>query len=255
MGTAGAAALAIFIAGPAFAGESGFDNLLGVDYSHYSVNHGGNANEYGGDVSSMYGFGSFAVQGDGGYHHDDVSDGGGSSNDWDIDGTAFWRGGMGRVGAVVGYDSSDASHSSDDHDTSYGAFGEWYASRWLTAGIKGGAFNGSSDLKGDYLGAEGVGYITPNVSLTVGYDYTHADHAGNENDWSVKGEWLLSERMPIAVYGAYTNSKLGGGGSTVNVFTIGLTYFCGSSGPEPLVERQRTGAEEWGNTFSPAGLK
>ena len=235
---------------------SDFDGLLGVDYSHLNANHGGgNANEYGGDASGMFGLGSaFAVQADGGYHYVDVNHGG-DTNDWNIDGTAFWRGEMGRIGAVVGYDSANASHGSDDHATNYGAFGEWYATPWLTVGVKGGGFSGSRDVDGDYIGAAGTGYIIPDVSLTAGYDYTHVNHEGNENDWSAKGEWLISEQTPLAVYGAYTNSKLSGGGSTVNVFTVGLTYFFESTGPAPLVERQRTGAEEWGNTFSPVGLR
>ncbi|HEY5338992.1 MAG TPA: hypothetical protein VIJ85_12365, partial [Rhizomicrobium sp.] len=73
--------------------------------------------------------------------------------------------------------------------------------------------------------------------------------------WSARAEWLVSERTPIAVYAAYTNSTLSDGGPTINVFSIGLTYFCDPTGPETLVAHQRTGAEEWGNTFDPVGLR
>ena len=248
IGMAGALALAGFFAGPAFA--EGFDGLLDADYAHLSTNHGGgNDNDYGGGATGMFDVGSgFAVQGDGGYHHGD-----GSSSDWNVDGSVFWTGMRGRIGATGGYDSVNGD-GADIHATHYGAFGNWYAMRSITIGVKGGGFSGSGDAKGEYLGAALTGYVTPNFSLQGGYDYTHLDHFGNENDWSARAEYLLSERTPLALYAGYTNSKLSDGGPTTNVFTVGLTYFFGSGRPESLVVRQRTGAEEWGNTFAPTLL-
>jgi hypothetical protein len=255
IGTASALALAACIASPAFAMD-GFNGLLGADYSHISINHGGgNANDYGANATGMFDVGSqFALQADGGYHHLDISNGGGNTNDWNIAGTGFWTGGMGRVGATVGYNSSNGG-GSDVHATNYGAFGNWYATRSITFGIKGGGFNASGNTKGDYAGAALTGYVTPDLSLQGGYDYTHLQHAGNENDWSAKVEYLFSERTPIAIYAGYTDSKIGSGGPTISVFSIGLTYFCDPTGPESLIAHERGGAEQWGNSFGPTLLK
>lgn len=252
--TAGALTLAACITSPVFA-MGGFNGLLGIDYSHLTVNHGGGSgNDYGGAATGMFNLGSpFALQLDGGYHHIDISHGG-NSNDWDVGGTALWTGGMGRVGATVAYDSADGG-GNDVHATNYGAFGEWYAMRALTVGVKGGAFNASGDSNGDYFGGALTGYVMPDFSLRAAYDYTHLQHVGNENDWSVKAEYLLSERTPVSFYLGYTNSKLGSGGPTVSVFSVGLTLYCDPVGPESLEAHQRTGAEQWGNSFGPSLLK
>jgi hypothetical protein len=250
-------ALATCIASPAFATD-GFNGLLGVDYSHLSVNHGGgDANNYGGNLTGMFDLGSqFAVQADGGYHHVELSHGGGNSNDWNGGGTAFWTGDLGRAGATVSYNSTDGNGAGNDgHATNYGAFGNWYALPSITFGVKGGGFSGSSDTKGEYAGAALTGYVTPDFSLQGGYDYTHLQHFGNENDWSARAEYLFSEQTPIAVYAGYTNSKLSDGGPTINVVSIGLTYFFDSTGPESLEAHDRTGAERWGNSFGPTLLK
>src|SRR6202012_3983172 len=110
---------------------------------------------------------------------------GGSINDWNAGGTALFTGGMGRVGATVGYNSASTG-GTDTHATNYGAFGSWYATRFFTLGVKGGAFNSTGDSKGDYFGGAVTGYVVPNFSLRVGYDYTHLQHVGNETDLSVR---------------------------------------------------------------------
>ncbi|HUB85069.1 MAG TPA: hypothetical protein VL971_05205 [Rhizomicrobium sp.] len=254
IGSASALALAACIASPASA-MPGFNGLLGVDYSHLTVNHGGgDGNDYGGAATGMFNLGAqFALQLNGGYHHIDVSHGGGSSNDWDAGGTALWTGGMGRIGANVGYNSASAS-GTEVHATNYGAFGEWYAMGALTVGVKGGAFNATGSTKGDYFGGALTGYVVPDFSLRAGYDYTHLQGAGNESDLSVKAEYLLSERTPFSVYLGYTNSKIGSGGPTVGIFSVGLTFYCDPVGPESLEAHQRRGAEQWGNSFGPALL-
>jgi hypothetical protein len=255
IGTAGAFALAACIVSPALA-ASGFDGLLGVDYSHFSANNGGgSANDYGGSATGMFNLGShFGIQADGGYHHFDAGSGGGNSNNWDAGGTGFWTGRMGRIGVTGGY-TSVSGNGNDIHATNYGAFGDWYATHAITFGVKGGGFSASGDSKGEYGGAALTGYITQNLSLQGGFDYTHIQHVGNEDDLSAKVEYLFSERVPVAIYAGYTNSKITGGGPTINVFLVGLTYFCDSAGPESLVVHQRTGAEEWGNSFGPTLLK
>jgi hypothetical protein len=255
IGTASALVLTACVASPAFA-MAGFNGLLGVDYSHLSVNQGGgSANDFGGAATGMFNVGSqFALQADGGYHYLDASNGGGHSNDWNAGGTALWTGYMGRIGATAGYNSVDGG-GSDAHATNYGAFGDWYAMRALTIGVKGGAFNASGDTKGEYLGGALTGYVTSDFSLQAGYDYTHLQHAGNESDLSVKAEYMFSERMPLSFYAGYTNSKISSGGPTINVFSVGLTFYCDPVGPESLEAHQRAGAEQWGNSFGPSLLK
>lgn len=252
IGSASALVLAVCVAGPA----SAMQGILGVDYSHLSVNHGGgDANNYGLGGTGMFDLGgNFGVQADGGYHHLD-GNGGGSSNNWNVGGAAFWTGMEGRVGATVAY--TDATGGGLDlHATNYGAFGDWYATRSITVGLKGGGFSANHGANGDYLGAALTGYVTQDFSLQGGYDYTHINHAGNENDWTVKAEYLFSERTPISGYIGYTNSKIGSGGPTINVFFLGLTYYCdGGAGPESLAAHQRTGAEQWGTSFGPTLLK
>ncbi len=255
IGTASAIALAACVASPAFAMD-GFNGLVGVDYSHLSVNNGGgDANDYGLGGSGLFNLGSdFGFQADGAYHHLDAN-GGGSSNQWNVGGAALWTGMMGRIGASVSYNDSTGGGLSLQA-TNYGAFGNWYATNGITFGVKGGGFSANHGVDGDYFGAALTGYLNPDLALSGGYDYTHINHAGNENDWSVRAEYLFSQQTPISLWAGYTNSKIGSGGPTINVFSIGLTYYCdGSAGPESLEAHQRTGAEQWGTSFGPTLLK
>ncbi len=255
LGTACALALGAFAA-PAYADMTNFDGALGVDYSHLDANQGGgSANAWGGSGSGVFGLGSnFAAEVDGGYHNTSFSGGGGSVNDWNVDGSIFWRGSMGRVGAVVGYNSLDGN-GNNLNATNYGGFGEWYAGSAFTVGLKGGGFNASGHTNGEYVGLALTGYATPDIAITGGYDYTHLSHVASENDWSLKGEWLISERTPFALYGAYTNSKFSSGGPTINTWTIGLTYYCDPDGRATLVDRMRGGTAQWGTSFGPTILK
>jgi hypothetical protein len=253
LATACAAALAT-IAGPAFAdGMTDFSGILSGDYSNISASHGGGSiNSWGGSGSGMFGLGSnFAAQIDAGYHNYNFS--GGSLNDWNVDGSAFWRGTMGRIGAVVGYNSVSGG-GAHGNVTNYGGFGEWFASSMFTVGLKGGAFTGGGSSGSDYLGAAATFYAMPDLSFTGGYDYDSLGHGGgNANTWSITAEWLVSERTPISIYAGYDNTSLSGGGSSINTWTIGIRLYTDPEGPAPLVERQRSGAETWGPNTGTAG--
>ncbi len=124
----------------------------------------------------------------------------------------------------------------------------------ITFGVKGGGYNGSHDIDGAYAGANLTWYVHQDIALSGGYDYTHLNHAGNENDWTLKAEWLVSERTPFSIYGGYTNSDISHGGPTINTWFAGVRYYFDGDAA-PLVARQRNGAETWGTSFGPTILK
>ena len=241
------------LAGPAFAdGMSDFSGVLSGGYANYSVG-GESINSWGGDGSGMFGLGSnFAGQIDAGYHN--LSASGASIDEWDVGGSVFWRASMGRIGAVVAYDSASGGGASG-HITSYGGFGEWFAGSMFTLGLKGGAISGSGLSGSDYFGAAATFYAMPDLGFTGGYDYDKIGGGGGvtANTWSITGEWLVSEHTPVSVYAGYASTDISSGGPTINTWSIGLKIYTDPEGPAPLVERQRAGAEQWGNTTGPIG--
>lgn len=247
----GAACAALALASaPAFADN--FNGYIGGQYTDFDFNHGGgNVNDEGVNAAGAFNFSpNWALQLGGAYNHTDGHNSNGNS--WNIDGTPFWNLGQGRVGATVGY-TSISDHGSVDA-THYGAFGEWYATRAITVGVKGGAFTANHDANGDYFGGEVTGYITPNFALEGSYDYAHVQHVTNENDYTAQAEWLFSRSVPVSIYGGYTRSDFSGAGNvSANVWFIGLRLYCNGQG-EALVDRQRTGAEIYGTHFGPTAL-
>jgi hypothetical protein len=236
---------------PALAAD--FDGVLSGDYSNYSINGGGGSiNSWGGSGSGMFGFSpSFAGQIDAGYHN--LSSGGDSLNDWNVGGSVFWRGMQGRVGAVLGYHSVSGSGVSGDV-TNYGGFGEWYGGSMFTLGVKGGAFTGDGSGGSDYLGAAATFYAMPDLSFTAGYDYDSLGHGGgNLDSWSLEGEWLFSETTPVSIYAGYDNTKFSGGGPTINTWSVGIRLYTDAPGTNTLVDRQRSGAEQWGTSTGAVG--
>lgn len=249
-----ACALALVsLAAPASAMD--FHGILDGGYSNYDFNHGGGStDDWHINGGAMFGLApNWAAQVDAGYN--DAS-GASDSNAWNINGAAFWRANAGRIGATVGYTSIDTNVTGIGtvHATHYGAFGDWYAGRSITVGVKGGAFNGSGSTDGDYLGAQLTGYVMPDLSLTGSYDYTHIKHATNENDFTIQAEYLFSHRVPVSLYGGYTHSSFSNtGGVDANVWFVGLRFYCDPV-EGSLVDHQRGGAEIYGTHFGPAGL-
>jgi hypothetical protein len=251
-----ASAAVVALAAPASA--AGFDGVLSGDYAHLEANGGGgSANSWGVSGGGLFGFSpDWAGQIDGGYHH--LDGGGTDANNWNADGSVQWRGMWGRVGAVVGYNSNDGGGGGSINVTNYGGFVDWYAGHAVTVAVKAGGFNANHGVDGDYAGLAVTGYVMPDFSIAGTYDYTHLQHAGNENDWGVQAEWLVSETTPISIYAGYTNSRLhgfGGGSETINVWGGGIKFYIDQPGPSTLVDRQRSGAETWGAGFGPTVLK
>jgi hypothetical protein len=241
-------ALGAFALNPALADFSG---TLQGDYSHVNVsNGGGSGNEWGGDASGRFGLGPWDLNGqvDGGYHQ--LSGGGGHVDDWNADGSLFWLGNEGRIGADVGYNGLSGGGSG--HVTNYGGFAEWYMAPMVTLGVKGG---GASVSNGggmaDYVGAEAAWYVVPDVDVSGTVDYLSLTGSHLTN-YSAKAEWLISETTPVSVYGGYTRSEIPGAGA--NTWLIGLKFYTDSNGSSTLVARQRTGNVDWAGHINVLGL-
>lgn len=243
-------ALAVGVAGPALAGAV----TASADYDNVHVHDLGNASLWGLNLEGATDMADtgLAVQADGGYHRLHIN-GLGDGDIWDFNGSAFGlvnKGG--RIGATVGYNNLSGSGNSA-HITNYGLFGEWWASQDLTLAGKVGGFDGNLIGNGYYGGATGKYYVMPDADLYVALDHTHFNSNNNETDYTVGGEYLLSETTPVAVYGGYTYSNVAG--AHADTFFIGLHWYCnGDSGASALVDRQRAAGTLGWDTGMTAGL-
>jgi len=251
LGTVCVVAAAAFAASPALAD---FNGTLQGDYSNLSSNQGGgSANVWGGQGTGEFGLGmgGLSAQVDTGYHDATASGGGGSLNDWNIDGDLFWLGSMGRIGAAVGYQDLSGDGVSG-HLTNYGGFAEWYAGHWLTIGVKGGGLDasagfggGSGSSSGSYIGGEALVYPMHDFALSGTIDYFSISSGGNLTNYGVNAEWLVSETMPVSVYGGYTRTEISDGGGGLNTWMIGVKLYLNGNGATTLEDRQRSGTVGW----------
>jgi hypothetical protein len=243
-----------FAAGPAFADfGSGFSGTLQGQYSNISAGSGGgSANTWGGSGSGAFdlGWSGLKLQVDGGYQGISSS-GGGSVDDWNVDGAFFWQGHQGRIGGTVGYNGFNGGGIGNVNITNYGGFAEWYAAPMFTVGVKGGGASANSGGGGNgtatYVGGEAVFYAMPNLALNANIDY-FSEGGGNGNITSYGGtaEWLVSDHVPVSVYGGYTYSQLPSGGGHLSTWLVGLKFYLNGNGATTLVDRQRTGNANWG---------
>ena len=227
--------------------------VIGGDYSHLWLNHGlGSSNVFGGELSGIVPLGpEFSGQVIGGYHR--VEGSGAGANDWNVSGTVSWDTRVGRLGANVGYANTGLRNANADA-TNYGVYGEYYFGDLATLGLRGGGVTASANAlglgggrsTGGYVGAEGIGYFTPDVAArgTLGY----VGLAGRDR-WTagLRAEYLFSRTTPISGWIGWDYGMLGLGGGrevTSNTFSIGLKYYFGGSGS--LEHRQRTGVDDWG---------
>jgi hypothetical protein len=246
-------ALGVLACSPAWADFSG---TLQGDYAHVDVsNNGGSGNEWGGAGSARFSLGTWGLnaQVDGGYHQLSANGSNATLDDWDVDGSLFWLGSMGRAGASVGYNGLNISNGGGNANlTNYGAFGEWYAAPSFTLGVKGGGASLSNNGgTADYVGGEAVWYVMPDVDVNGTIDYVSLSGLHLTN-YSANAEWLVSESTPIAIYGGYTRSELSGGGA--NTWLIGVKFYTNSNGSSTLVDRQRSGNVDWAGHVNVLGL-
>ena len=239
-------ALVLGAAGPALAdgmGDmTGFSGTLSADYGNTHISGGGGTiDSWGGNAEGMMPLGSTGanLQVDGGYHNLNYH-GYGSADVWNINGSLFALiNNGGRLGATIGYNDINASGSA--HETNYGIFGDWWASDDITASGKVGAFDGTLFNSGYYAGAQGKYYLMPDLGLSAGIDYAHLNGGYNDTDYTLAGEYLLSETTPISITGGWTYSDASGGGGHAQTWFVSLKLYCnGDSNAATLVDRQRT---------------
>ncbi|HVZ69888.1 MAG TPA: hypothetical protein VG891_10520 [Rhizomicrobium sp.] len=250
-------AAALLLATPLLAEEPGpfdeanFSGILTGDYSYESASQFPDTN-----IKAISGEGEFAlgagihVQGNAGYRYATLP--GTHLSNWNLGGSGYWRGQMGRTGFVVNYTDVNLAALGSASTTNYGAFGEYFANDNFTVGVKGGGFSG--DFSGGYAGVSVTGYVFPDFAVSGGIGYTHLNHFGAETDLSVQGEYLLSEETPFAVFAGYTYTDLSDGGGRVHTVVVGVRFYFNTDGFRTLVERQRGGTVGAIGTFGPAGF-
>jgi hypothetical protein len=241
---------------PVFAMADSVDGLRGSitgDYSNTHVKGLPNADTWGVGGSGVVSLGAPNIDAelDGSYHR--LSDSGADANIWNIGGSAFWAPGPGRLGATVTYTSLDFSGSGSGlnaHATTYGGFGEYYIGDMLTLGAKGGGLDGtvglpgfgSGSASGSYVGGEVIGYLMPDLALSGDVDYTSIQ-GGHLTSFTASGEYLISESMPISIFGGYTNTQISGGGGHSDTWFAGLRFYL--DGNPTLIAHQRNGTLGW----------
>lgn len=258
IGAASAAAIGFFAFGPAFAAPAAAPSdatvvpqgVISADYNYVGAEHGGYANVGGGELAGIMPLGAdFSGQLIGGYQN--YSFGGGNVNDWNIAGTASWDNQRGRLGVNVGYTGLNG-FGADVDVTNYGAYGEYYASDRVTAGLRAGGVTASANAlgfggggsTGGYVGGQLIGYLTPDFDLQGHAGYVGLD-GGEQTNVGVQAEYLFSETMPVSGFVGYDYTHFGDDGLGVdeNIFSVGLKFYVGGGGP--LVARQRSGVDSW----------
>lgn len=242
-------ALALFSA-PALADNLDFAGTLTGQYTHVGLNDLPNAEIWGVNGAGAIGLGDTGLNAelDAGYNHMTIAHG--HANDWNIGGSLFWKGDQGRIGANVNYTEVDV-YGLKAHTTNYGGFGEYYADDMFTFSAKAGGFSGDTD--GSFVAGGVTGYVLPDFAASLGVSYTHINHAIDETDVSLQGEYLLSEQIPVSGFVGYTFSSLSNGLDDANTIFIGIRLYTNSTG-STLSERQRNGTTAALTTFGPLGL-
>jgi hypothetical protein len=134
-------------------------------------------------------------------------------------------------------------------ETTIGGGGEWYPSDWVTVGVHGGAIAGT--FAGGFVSGAVKGYVLPDLSVEGFATFSEWKPTGfkfvSETDLGVKGEFLVSESIPLTIQGGYTHQQVSGFGGPPfdtddNVFSVGLRlYLDSSAAPETLIQHNRTG--------------
>jgi hypothetical protein len=187
-----------------------------------------------------------------------------SSITWNLGGSLFWAGPGSRFGININYNTLTDYGS----QTNGGLFTEWYFGN-ITAQAKGGWLWGGGTAasgRGNYLGAGLAGYFMPNFGISAAvtwadlvtsatqgwpcYGPTCGRRDLTHTDFGIEGEFLVSETLPISIYGGYqytnasiseniSNPYLSDDDWNSNTFYIGLRYYMGGMGT--LIERHRNG--------------
>jgi len=226
-----------------------FSGLLTGSYGNAKVS-GTSADIFGGGAAGAATFGEhWNIGANADYQR--VSTSGLHANDWLFGAAFFWKDSKGRIGPVGGYETVDTGKVSG-HVSYEGAGGEWWMADDLTLGLKGGGFNASGAVSGYYVGTGFTAYWQRDVDFTGSVDYAHGNSVGSETDYTMQGEWLVSERAPVSLFGGYTYADVSGlGTGHVNVWFLGVRLYTNGDGSRTLVDRQRNGPMGWTGAFHP----
>jgi len=232
---------------------------LSGDYANSQYSGGGDADTWGVSAAVAFGLGWFNNQVgadvNGGYHR--ISFSGPDADSWNIGGSMYWAPTFGRFGPSISYTSIDFGGGLDAHDTAYGVFGEFFATPFITAGVKvGGVQNGgsgfaSSGNSGSYVGGSLTGYLTPDFAINGTIDYLDIS-AAHLTSYGVKAEYLFSQALPISVFAGYTRTDLSNNLGNVDTVFVGLKFYT-SEAAAPLVVHHRT--ETLGSIGTVTGLQ
>jgi hypothetical protein len=228
---------------------------LGVDYADFSPSSGSDGNQWGLSGSGLFALGdNFGLNLDVGYHN--VSGTGPSLDNVAASGTLLLQQPDGRIGLTLGFQSnSQGSYSSNTYN--YGLVGDYFVSPEITLSGKGGGFSSDPGSDGYYLGGALTGYANPDLAINGAIDYTRFTKFGgsNETDFTIKGEWLVSESTPVLVFGGYTYSALSPGSFNVGTVFVGIKLYTSRVGAVTLTAQQRNGPVGWSSAFAPLSLK
>jgi hypothetical protein len=229
----------------------GFAGNAAVSYSNLSVDDfDDSADTWSVQGSGAFGFSEmFAGQLDLNYNNLSVEDE--DLDVWGIGGALFWNPIWGRLGASLHYNAASVDTGFGDLDIDlfqYGAFGEWFAGNFVTLGAKAGgvsySFDDDDSESGWYVGGALTGYLMPNLALNGNVDFIGlSDVDLDMTNYGIGAEFLVSQTLPISVFGGYTRSNIDAGGFDLDsdIWSIGVRIYTNGNGVT-LVERHRNGA-------------
>ena len=244
---------ALVLAGGAFApamaeAPVGFAGNASLAYGNTSCDGcGDSADTWGVDGSGAFGFTSmFAGQIDVNYSSTSFDDDD-NVDVWGVGGSLYWAPVWGRLGGALHYNAADISDFTIEV-AHFGGFVEWFVGNFVTLGAKAGGIGYSVDdsdsESGGYVGGALTGYIMPNLALTGNIDFQSLDDVDwDTTTYGIGGEFLVSEAVPISIFGSYTrsNSEIAGFDFDTDTWMIGLRIYTNGNGAT-LVERHRNGA-------------
>jgi len=251
-------ALGLAVAPAMAAAPVGVSGTIGGGYTNSSFDCSGcgHTDNWGFNGQAAFGFGSNDLAGElnAGYLNSSPDCSGCDSfNTWGIGGALFWSPDFGRIGGSVAWARTNIPASLSpfgsggfDVDTvTYGALGEFFASDQFTLGGGLGGINISvpgGNAAAFYLSVGATGYVMPDLGITGAFQWADFDHGiGSVSALSIGAEWLVSEEIPVSIYGGYTRAFFPNGAPNANVWNVGLKFYFGAEGM-PLVGHHRNGA-------------
>jgi hypothetical protein len=228
-----------------------FFSTLDAGYARIDASGGGGANAYSAGGAALYVFSNpgFDVQLNAGYDHLDGS--GGNANAWTVDGDVFWRDAKGSIGGSFSYANLSSGLGLGANLQSYGAFGEWYATRDLTLQLKGGGFSGKG-TSGGYVDGGAMYYLSRDfaLDLNVGYEslgYPHVFDVGGGAEYMVPG-------IPVSFQLGYDYTTSSGGYGSGSTFLFQIKFRTGDPADRDLEGYHRQGAIDWNGSISPTSI-